>query len=109
MIEDKKEWTKPVSGVTHKVIGGIQYTISDYTNFAELMVYSWHSYNVVEKRVFFVRSLGDDCYNCVEHYWNCGTIEKAIEWAKHYITGCYEMEIRKNNLMNFEYHLSEHR
>src|SRR3990172_1662493 len=106
MIEDC-DWTKPYFGVSHKVRDRMQFTIADYVNFAELTAYSWNTHQVNERLLFFVLPVDGESVKNPWRYWNCGSIEKAISWAKHYVNGCYEMEYHKKNLSAFEYHLDE--
>ena len=98
MIKDN-DWTTPHYGVTHMVKNRIQYSISNRDLFAELMVYSWISYCVISEQLFFVRPLGENCIEGKDRYWNCGDIETAIAWAKHFAEyGCYEMSLYRNDL-----------
>jgi hypothetical protein len=82
MIADK-DWTKSFYGITHKTKNNIQYSITDWEIVAELMVYSWISYQVIEK-VFFLRgTFTPNKYQDENCFWNCG--EEYISWAKYYV------------------------
>lgn len=95
MINDH-DWTKSFYGVSHKVINGIQYTITDHETFAELMVFSWYSYLVLEKKYFFVQPFENDSVFDQNFYWNCG--ENYVQWAKHYVDHDYCPSITVNRM-----------
>lgn len=107
MNPPNKNWTNWYCNVSHKMLDGIQYTLTNYENFIELTVYSWVSYQVIDKKWFFIREFGNDSIENPNYFWNCGDIETAIEWSKHYLSRCFEMEFWKNNLGNHKDHLYE--
>ncbi len=43
------EWTKPYCGVSHLLIGKMQYTIEDRGTFSTGFIFSWASYQFVER------------------------------------------------------------
>ena len=98
-MQKDKDWTTPHFGVTHMVKNNIQHSISDHGRFVDLLIYSWYTHQVISKKWFFVRELGENCIEDKDHYWNCGDIETAIAWAKHFAEyGCYEMSLYRNDL-----------
>lgn len=81
----------------------IQYSITDYGNFAELMTYSWISYTLISKRYFFRQKLTKDCENEKTRYWNCG--ENAVKYAKRFAEGIDNtaMQVSKDDMSHYYY------
>ncbi len=102
MIKDC-DWTKPYCSVSHYCRDNIQYSITDYGNFVELMTYSWISYTLVSQRYFFKQKFEKDCVNDSKRYWNCG--KNAIKYAKLFAEGIDNsfMQVCKDNMEHYVY------
>jgi hypothetical protein len=103
-----QDWTKQHYGITHKAVNNILYSIEDYTNFAQLDIFDVAAGNLKGRILFFIYEFGSYCFNDNDRYWNCGTIEKAIKWAKLYVedVGAISLD-HKDNLKEIEYLLEE--
>lgn len=79
---------------------GTQSTVVNYDLFAELTVYCWQTQTVTRKAFFFVAPFEDDCISDKSHYWNCGSIDTAVELAKHDAEnrGCTELAILRQDV-----------
>lgn len=85
-MDKKPTWTQPYCGVTHLMIEKVQYTISNYENFAQLQIYSWITHRLEKEYYFFNQSFNSKtCFNDKNRFWNCGSIENSIQWAKFWV------------------------
>jgi hypothetical protein len=105
-----QNWRKhPTVEVETMVTDNVQYTITNFGRFAELLVYYWETHNSKNLHFFVEKFNKDINVNDRYSYWNCGDIETAISWAKHYaeVRGCDSMGRFKDDLGRFVYHLAE--
>lgn len=111
-MKQDHDWTTLYCGVSHYVKDKRQFTIEQHGNsLVQLFFYDWAEHTKFKDDVFFfVKAKESDDIDGKNYFWNCGTIDNAIAWAKHYAehNSCHEMEYHKNDLSRFLYHLNEY-